>query len=74
MIFGNIRERKASKEHLVQPLYFTKGENVLQKRKGSFKIIHLLKEKGLELQSPKCHPVYVQCIMAIVYRQIIKTL
>ena len=50
---GTSERKQASKEHPVQPLLFTKGENVLQKRKGSFKIIHLLTERGLELQSPQ---------------------
>lgn len=71
---GNIRERKVPKNHLVQTFCFTKGEDVPQKGKDSFKITHLLKEKRLEIQSSKCHPVHGQCTMTIVYRKFIQTL
>lgn len=69
-----MRERKASKEHLVQLFCFTKGEDVSQNGKDSFKITHLPKEKGLGLLPSTCHPVCVQGTTTMVHTNLIKTL
>lgn len=70
---GNIWERKVSKKHLAQTLYFTKGENLSQEKKGLVQDYPSTEREGMRILVSWV-PSSGQCTLTIIYRQIIKTL